>query len=103
MSSLEDALAWHLQAAGIEFEREFKAVKGRRYRWDFKVQDLLIELQGGTYVPNTAHTSGKGIARDCEKVNLAVLAGYRPLLFTAQMVTSGAALKTIEEALRGKP
>ena len=97
-SELEAALEWHLKAAGIEYQREYKAIVGRGFRWDFRINDLLIEVQGGTWIKG-GHTTGKGLARDYQKNNLAVLAGWRVLYFDAEMVTSGKALATIQRAL----
>jgi hypothetical protein len=62
-SRLENEFAFQLHAAGITFEREYRAIPGRRYRWDFFIQpDLLIEIQGGIWlVERTAHSTGAGI------------------------------------------
>lgn len=86
---------------GIEFE--FAAVPGRRFRWDiaFKEKRLLIEVNGGIWHKG-GHSTGKGITRDCEKNNLAVLLGYRCLAVTADHIKSGQALKWILEALEQK-
>jgi len=99
MSDLEATLAYQLTAVGIPFEREVKAIPGRKFSWDFKVDDLLIEIQGGIWMTKGAHNTGVAIIRDCEKMNLAVLHGYRLLSFTADMVTSGEALAMIEKAI----
>lgn len=95
----EEELALHLRAHKIAFQREVRIVPGRRYRWDFVIGDLAIEIQGGTWHVG-AHSHGGGILRDCQKLNAAVLAGYRVLLFTTEMVQSGEAIETIREALR---
>jgi hypothetical protein len=50
----------------------------------------------------TGHTSGDGVRRDCEKNNLAVLAGYKVLYFTSDMVRDGEALATVEKMLEVK-
>jgi len=103
MTALEDTLAFQLDALGIPYTREYKALPNRRFRWDFAIEPiaetrLLVEVQGGTHVPNTGHTSGVAIQRDCEKHNLAVLAGFRVLMFTGKDVKSGVALAEIQEA-----
>jgi hypothetical protein len=59
---------------------------------------LLIEIDGGTW-KFSRHTTGTGFQGDCEKLNAAVLLGYRCLRFTPAMVESGVALSTIERAL----
>lgn len=96
---LEDELAFQLDACGIKYEREYKAIPDRRFRYDFKIGNLLIEVQGGVYQYNPSHTSASGIRRDCEKVDLAVANGYKILLFTSDMITSGWALRMIEEVM----
>lgn len=95
----EELLALHLGAHGIFFQREAQIIPGRKYRWDFIVGDLAIEIQGGTWHVG-AHSHGEGILRDCQKLNAAVLEGYRVLLFTTGMVESGEAIDTIQAALR---
>ncbi|MGD0708286.1 MAG: hypothetical protein ABSA51_07520 [Anaerolineaceae bacterium] len=98
MSYLENDFAFQLNALGIKFEREFKAIPGRQFRFDFFVQELnlLIEIQGGIWKPNRGHTNGRGISRDCEKFNQAQLAGFHILLFTPQGITSGEGSTLIE-------
>ena len=100
MSRPEDDFAFQLQAAGVPYEREYRAVPGRRYRWDFRVADLLIEIQGGTWARGrSGHSTGAGIRRDCQKANTAVLNGWRPLAFTSDMVADGSALDVVCKVL----
>lgn len=102
MTLIEDAFAFQLTAHGIAYEREYHAIPGRRYRWDFRVGDILIEIQGGTWSPKrTGHSTGAGIKRDCEKLNIATLNGWRTLNFTSDMVTSGEAVLKVKEAING--
>lgn len=101
-SQLEDKLLFQIKAIGLPIpEREYKAIPGRRFRFDMAYisEKLLIEVQGGTWAGKPSHTSGSGIRRDCEKNNLAILNGYKVLHFTSDMIHSGEALKTIEEVL----
>lgn len=95
----EETLALHLRAHGIPFEREVCLVGGRKWRWDFVVQDLAIEIQGGTWTRG-GHSRGVGQARDCAKQNASVKAGYRPLAYTTDMVTSGEAINDLLEILK---
>jgi hypothetical protein len=125
-SAAENLLAFQLKAVGIPFEREVAFAKPRRWRADFVVRrsdkyqsytwpggtsvdsgtqimtsdppPLLIEIDGGTW-SGGRHVTGSGVERDCEKLNAAVLLGYRCLRFTPAMVESGVALQTIEKAL----
>ena len=105
MSHLEETLLWQIKAAGLPMpEREYRAVKGRMFRFDFAWtapnHRLLVEVNGGTYTKG-AHSTGQGIARDYEKANLAVLQGWRVLSFDGKSVKSGEAVETIRKALEG--
>lgn len=100
-SDLERALAFQIRAKGLpKPQTEFLAIPGRKYRWDaaWIPQRLLVEVQGGIWKPG-GHSTGKGITRDCEKSNLAVLAGWRVLHVTGDHITSGQAIRWIEAAL----
>ena len=96
MSEPEELLGWQLKAIGIPFEREI-TLPGRKFRYDFKVDDMLIEVQGGVWAKgDSGHTSGKGITRDCEKGQFAVLNGYRFIAVTTGQVSNGEAGSVIE-------
>ena len=100
-SALEAELALQIRALGLpEPVREYPAIKGRKFRFDFAFIDakLLIEVNGGTYTKG-AHSTGQGIARDYEKANLAVLQGWRVLMFDGKAVKSGEAVEVIRQAL----
>jgi len=100
-SALEAELALQIRALGLpEPVREYQAIKGRKFRFDFAFIDakLLIEVNGGTYTKG-AHSTGQGIARDYEKANLATLDGWRVLMFDGKAVKSGEAVETIRKAL----
>ena len=100
MSNLEDTLAAQMTLAKLPtFKREFCAIQGRRFRWDFAwpsvVHNLLVEVQGGTWAKG-AHSSGAGINRDTEKLNLATLSGWRVMQFTGDQIRSGQALRWLQ-------
>jgi very-short-patch-repair endonuclease len=100
-SPLEDTFAFQLDAAGLGgYVREFRAIPGRKFRFDFcfREERLLIEINGGTY-NGGAHGRGCGINRDYEKNNLAQIGGWRVLSFDTKMVKSGAALAVTEQIL----
>lgn len=100
-SELEDLFAQQLDALGLTgYFREYLAVKGRKFRWDFCYEGakLLIEINGGTFTKG-AHSTGTGIRRDYEKNNLAQLAGWRCLMFDGEMVRSGEAVEIVRKAL----
>jgi very-short-patch-repair endonuclease len=100
-SRLETELEWQIRAAKLpKPHREYHAIDGRRWRWDFAWPDhrLLLEVQGGIWRKG-GHTTGEGITRDCEKLNAATLAGWRVLSVTAEHIRNGQALEMVESNL----
>lgn len=74
----------------------------RKWRFDFAWPDNLVavEVQGGIWLGESgAHTSAKGRARDCEKLNEAALLGWRVLEIVREHIRSGQALQWVEELL----
>ena len=107
MSQLEEELAFQLQAVGIEFEREYKFCRGRRWRADFHIKPMiLVELEGIIYRPKpgqkSRHTTPKGFEDDCEKYNEANILRFNVLRFTQKHIKSGYALQTIERLMEVK-
>lgn len=102
MSHLEETLLLHIRAAQLpEPTREFRFHPTRKWRADLAWPDrrLLVEVEGGTFVSGR-HARGAGMRKDAEKYNEAVLAGYRLLRVTPDMVRDGSAFEVIERALR---
>ena len=99
LSEGECTLELHLRAHELPYAREVALVAGRKWRWDFVVGDLAIEIQGGTWIRG-GHSRGTGQRRDCAKQNAAVRAGYRPLAYTTEMVLSGEAIADVLTLLR---
>lgn len=98
----EALLALQLRIEQIAFEREYQALTERKYRWDFFVApDLLVEVQGGIWnYGKSAHASGNGTTRDCEKASLAAVHGFRQITATTAQVKSGRAVAWIKQAIR---
>ena len=102
-SEVEELLAQHLKEKEIKFERERRIIPQRKFKWDFVIDELAIEVQGGIWKGSRGgHTSGKGYQRDCEKMQLLVLEGYTPVFFTSDDVRKGRAIKWIKEYLDGR-
>ena len=107
-SELEELFAMQLDAVGLDgYVREYQAIPGRRFRFDFAFVSgkwqgkmLLIEINGGTCTRG-GHSNGTGIRRDYTQQNLCQIAGYKLLTFDADMVKSGQALDFTERMLRG--
>lgn len=97
----EALLALQLRVERIAFEREFRAVEGRKFRWDFHIApDLLVEVQGGVWnYGKSGHNTGTGITRDAEKCSLAAAHGYRVIQATTQQVKDGSAIGWIKQAI----
>jgi len=102
MSDLEHELLLQLRAVGLNPKRQYQFHPQRKFRADFAWPEhrLIVEVMGSTWIPNTGHTSGRGIQRDYEKSNLAQLMGYTYLQFTRKDIEDGTALSTIEEVIR---
>ena len=97
-SKLEVELARQLKLAGIPFIQELSPIPGRKFRFDFAMNNLLVEVQGGIFQYG-GHSSGVGITRDCEKTILAQLEGWRVFPVTGEQIKSGQALVWIQRAL----
>lgn len=98
MKSLaEMTLAAQLEVARIPFERQVVFAPPRKYAADFVVDDIIIEVEGGTWTQGS-HVRGKGFEAGCEKQALAVLRGYRYLRATTAQVDNGTAYRWIVEA-----
>jgi hypothetical protein len=109
VSTIEDALAFQLTAAGIPFEREVRFHPTRRWRWDFVISPsvppghkLAVEVQGGLWMRRGGHTTGAGIGRDIEKHNFGVALSWVILYGTKANIESGELLALIEEMLASR-
>lgn len=81
-------------------DREYRFHTERRWRFDFAwpLVLLAVEVEGGSWV-NGAHTRGKHFEADCEKYNEALCLGWRVLRVTPAQITSGEAIRWIEQCL----
>ncbi len=72
---------------GPSLEPEYRFDTKRRWRFDRAYPDNLIaiELDGGTFNQGR-HTRGMGYSADCEKLNTAILAGWRVFRLTSDML-----------------
>ena len=103
-SALENLFAMQLDAAGLTgYVREFAAIPGRKFRFDFAFvrERLLVEINGGTY-NGGAHGRGVGINRDYEKFRLGQACGWEVYPFDTKEVKNGTALATVEKYLKGE-
>jgi hypothetical protein len=101
-SDLADTLALQLRALHLPIpDREACLVPGRKFRSDLSWPALKIccEVDGGDRMLGR-HGRASGMASDCEKQNLLVLAGWTCYRFTGSQVKSGAAIAWLERVLR---
>ncbi len=95
---LADTLYLHICALKLPLPvREYCAISGRNYRCDLAWPErwLCVEVDGGERMQGR-HSRAAGMASDCEKQNLLVLAGWKPLRFTGGQVRSGVAIAFLE-------
>ena len=105
--SPETEFAAQLDTADICYEAQYKWHPSRKFRADFCIQGpstkqrdwFLVEIDGGTWLPNTGHNSGTGKTRDCIKDAEALLLGYVTMRFTPGMVRNGSALDYVKRYL----
>jgi very-short-patch-repair endonuclease len=103
MSNLEETLIHQLALVGLPAPtREHRFHPVRRWRFDlaYPERKLAVEVEGGTW-GKSRHTTGAGYEKDCEKYNAAVLAGWRVLRVTGDMVRDGRAVNLVEVAWGG--
>lgn len=99
MSELSDILSFQLKALKIPHGRELRLIPGRMFRTDIFIQPhLAIECDGATWTGGR-HTRGHGVEADCEKQNLLVTLGYRPMRFTKRQIKLGHAVLWIQSAM----
>jgi len=96
VNQAETLLKIHLTEEKIPFETEVELVDNRKFRWDFVIGKLAVEIQGGIWRKKGAHNTGSAIMRDCVKCRLAVNAGYIPVFFVTSEVLDGTAIKWIK-------
>jgi hypothetical protein len=68
---------WEYYYPNIDLEAEFRFCDKRKFRFDFAHPETktAIEINGGRWF-KSGHSSGKGLKRDYEKINLAILDGW---------------------------
>lgn len=106
-SELANLFHWQVRMSEVPNPvPEFRALPDRQYKWDFgwPAYRLLVEIQGGTFSrKKMGHNSGSGLHRDYEKLNLAVLAGWRQFMFAEHHIRDGKALLWIQEIIAQGP
>ena len=104
-SKLEEDLVFQIRACCLPTsvtQYRLPEIPERKHLWDFAFveQRLLVDVQGGTWMPKGGHNTGQGIEDDCEKMALATMAGYRVMFVTGLQIKDGRAVEWIERALK---
>lgn len=101
-----DTLKRQIALCGLPIpKRDYRFDPIRRWRMDLAWVSLKVscEVDGNEWAQTNGkrgrHGGGKGMQSDCEKLNAALLAGWRPYRFTGSQVQSGYALGILERAL----
>jgi len=80
--------------------RQVRFATPRRWAFDFAWPEFMLacEVDGGTW-SGGRHTRGAGYAADCEKMNEALILGWRVIRVTGAHIKSGAAVEWIRRGL----
>lgn len=74
-----------LYVLGVPYETEYKFHETRMFRFDLAIVEykIAIEYEGIMQEDKSRHTTVQGFTNDCTKYNLAQIAGWRVLRYTA--------------------
>lgn len=100
---LEDKFAEQLEERGITgYERNVRFIPKRKFEADFYWPDLklVVECDGGTWLPKGGHTSGAGYQSDRERDLEALLIGIITVRVTSTQIHSGWAINKFEQLYR---
>ena len=98
MSHLERIVEILLDAENIPYERQYKAISGKNFKFDFYVKpDILIEINGGNWI-HGRHLRAASIEYEYARMNLAVLSGFKMLVYGTEIVVKNP--KKIDEDVR---
>ena len=100
-SDLEAAMLLHIRVNELPApETEYKFHPKRKWRFDlaWPVHMLAVEVEGGVW-RGGRHTTGKGFTDDCEKLNEAIILGWRVLRVTGDQIDDGSAIDWLRRAL----
>ena len=91
---------WALWFPGLPLVYEYRFAPPRRFRFDAALpqERVAVEMDGGAWIQGR-HTRGAGFIRDLEKLNLAVLLGWRVLRYTPQQIEDGTAYRDLSRLL----
>jgi hypothetical protein len=82
----KDYIEYTLKELKIPYQKEYKFLPDRKFRFDFycEINGKMIGIEyDGIFAKKNRHTSFSGFTMDTEKTNLAQIAGYIVLRYTA--------------------
>lgn len=95
LSELELLFLHHWKVCGHSGEKlqpvaqhKFHDVRGWRFDWAWPSIKVAVELHGGEFMKKSGHTTGTGLAKDCEKSRRAQINGWIVLPFTGRELKS---------------
>jgi very-short-patch-repair endonuclease len=96
------AMFWVASYPELDLYTEHQFSK-RKFRFDFccPVSKVAIEIQGGTWIEG-GHSTGKGINKDYEKLNLAQMLGWQVFQLTADTCLDNETLRCIAKVIRDR-
>ena len=102
LSVLEETFALQVRALRLPVpEREYRFHKTRKFLFDFcwPEEMLAVEVDGGTRSFGR-HNRHDGYEKDCLKMALAILDGWRVYRFTGDQVKKGVAIDFVEKEFK---
>ena len=101
------ARRWQFMFPDLEFETEYRFHKIRKFRFDFCWPEakVAVEMAGGIWArEKSGHSSGRGLERDYEKLNLAQSAecGWIVFQLSEAMARDAAQLEQIAATVRAR-
>lgn len=87
-----------IEAKLPQWEREYRFIKPRRFRFDFAWPTIkfAVEVEGAVF-SGGRHTRGAGYTTDCVKYALAAIEGYRIIRATTGQVSNGEAIQWVKD------
>lgn len=79
-------------------EVRFHPVRKWRFDLGWASQKVALEIDGAVYT-NGRHTRGKGYENDCEKLNEAILQGWRVFRYSTGQIKKGVHILDLKRAL----
>ena len=93
-----------LRQAGLpEPTKEYRAIPGRRFAFDYAwpTERLALEVEGGVW-SRGAHGRGWGIIRDMTKYNLATLHGWAVLRVVPRLLGTPHTIELVRQGLASR-